>query len=213
MAYKAYLSEIAPWWTIERQEELLSGAVPGWPPGVGVFIDRLTVRQRRAHQVDALTQRTSMLRPTSRASMGKIYVASLAVLAWGETDFRAVLEATRKATLHAVSDGVTIPPGQVDADEMVQQWQAARTKSRLQGAALVGAAVSAAKRSAIAAEGVAKIKDRWPLPSSEWSTAALLAEAGVSRNTVNAHLGGRETAQARYQAALKRKASREKKNG
>lgn len=45
----------------------------------------------------------------------------------------------------------------------------------------------------------------WGLPSSEWSTAALLAEAGVSRNTINARLGTREVAQRRYQAAEKRR--------
>jgi hypothetical protein len=72
--------------------------------------------------------------------------------------------------------------------------------------AQIGARISADNKKAKAAEGIAKIKDRWPLPSKEWPTDVLLDEADVSFNTAKAHLGPRPIAQYNYQAAQKRKA-------
>jgi hypothetical protein len=94
----------------------------------------------------------------------------------------------------------------------VETWKQARAKSRLEGAAKLGGAVSAAKRKTASAAAVDKIRDRWALPSKEYPGPALLAEAGISRNTVNRVLGcNREQFQARHAAAQKRKATRERK--
>jgi hypothetical protein len=193
---------------MEKQTLLLSGFVPGWPPNVSVFEDHLDVRRRRAHNPESLEARARMLRPTTRENIGTIYVAALVVIApWGEDDFRAFLAASRKATIIAVDDGVTLPRGEIDIEEAVKAWKASRNRSHREGAQLRGAAVSAARRAAVALEGVNKIRSRWPLPSKLYPTAALLAEAGVSLNTVIKHLGRRPIAQHNYQVAQKRKAT------
>ena len=50
------------------------------------------------------------------------------------------------------------------------------------------------------------IEDRWEQPTTpETSTATLLAEVGLSRNTVNVYLGTRTAAQAAYQRREKRR--------
>jgi hypothetical protein len=89
--------------------------------------------------------------------------------------------------------------------DVVLAWR----EARLNGAAKVGARISADKKIATTKEAVWKIKDRWPLPSDEWPTRVLLKEAGLSLNTVKAHLGKRPIAQYNYQAKLKRKQRRE----
>jgi hypothetical protein len=78
-------------------------------------------------------------------------------------------------------------------------------------AAKRGGQKSASIRKAASLAGAKRIWDRWKLPSDEHKTAGLLAEAGISRNTMNAHYGcTREVAQARYQAALKLKATKDR---
>jgi hypothetical protein len=82
------------------------------------------------------------------------------------------------------------------------------TSARKFGAAKVGGRISADKRKAESAVGIAKIKDRWPRPSEEWPTSVLLKEAGISLNTAKAALGRRPIEQANYQAKLKRQKAR-----
>lgn len=193
--------------------DLLTRLVPSWPDSLQVYTDRVNARDRRSRQRPSLMDaRAEMLRPTGRKNEIVIYVASLAVLAWSEDDLREVMAAikARRAMLVSAEDGECFTENVEDA---VARWRAASTKSRLEGAAKRGGAVSAKVRGDRVSAGVEKIKDRWPLPSSEWSTAALLAEAGVSRNGANARLGGREKAQARYQAAIKRKLKRNNSDG
>ena len=58
-----------------------------------------------------------------------------------------------------------------------------------------GAAISAMNRHRRVLLGVEKIKARWPQSSSKFPTEKLLAEAGLSLNTVKKHLGSRIVAQ------------------
>jgi hypothetical protein len=203
---------------MDRQTTLLSGAVPGWPPGVGLFQDPLTTRQKRAHQPDSLVQRANMLRPTTRRDMGTIFVASLAVLAWGEEDFRDVLAATRRAKIVSVGDDLEIPRGPIDEDSVVEAWKAARKNARLRGASLKGAAISAERRKGKNDAGIDRIRERWGMPNSEWSTLELRRIAGepgkpLAYNTISARLKGREEAQRLYQIKMKRQARKAKTDG
>lgn len=200
---RRYLSEISSWWSIERQEAALGDL----PSGAIVFIDRLDTRQRRAHQSASLLQRTECLRPTKRPARDEVIrVASPDVLAWSEEDIQAVLAAVaaRGARLVAAEGS----PVEDNPAAWVAAWSAARKRSRLEGAQLRGAAVSAARRSAVALAGVNRIKARWPLPSKQHSTAALILEAGVSLNTAVKHLGRRPLAQHTRAIAEKAKATR-----
>lgn len=208
MSNRHYLSDVSPWWTEARQREVLARSPHGVSDGQ-TFYDALTTTERRAHRPESLVERASMLRPTTRRSADTIFVASLAVLAWTQEDLLVVWEriAQRGATLVSEDDQMAFSPG-TTGESLTKAWREARAKSRLEGSARRGARISGAKRRAAADEAVEKIRDRWGLPSSEVSTAELLREAGVSRNTVNARLGGRETAQRRYAAAQKRKAKR-----
>lgn len=170
---------------------------------LGNLLDSATVHrdtvgktERRAHRPASLVERGLMLSAASESPGITLSVASLAVLAWSPEDFAAVAQAVvgQGGTITAVLDGVTID-GKMSTDRALVHWIAARSRSRIEGAAKRGAANSARVRKAATDAGITLIASRWPLPSSEWSTAALLAEAGVSRNTANDRLGGRETAQ------------------
>jgi hypothetical protein len=77
MGSRIYLSDVSPWWTMEKQlaalAEVLSGAT--------VFRDDLDRRQKRGHSAKDLPKRAAMLRVTTRPVVGEtIYVASAAVL-------------------------------------------------------------------------------------------------------------------------------------
>lgn len=145
----------------------------------------------------------SLLRPTRRNNGALIHVQSLAVIADNEKDFREFITLISKRGCGLVSreEDIGIYDGKYPSKLIVALWR----EARMRGAAKIGGQISADKKKAKAAEGIAKIKDRWPLPSSEWPTAVLLEEAGVSFNTVKAHLGKRPIAQYNYQAFLKRK--------
>ena len=196
---KAYLSDISPWWTMERQEAVLADVLPG----CRVFRDVLDVRACRAHQPSSLVQRAAMLRTTTRGGSETIHVASLSVLAWGEEDMRAVLAAIQaRGSVLVSSEGY-------QGDPLIA-WHAARRQSRLEGAALKGAAVSAERRLAASKAAAKLIEDRWPLPSKTHPTVALLAECGLSLNTVKAHLGPRPIAQYKHNLKLVRRARAER---
>ncbi len=73
--------------------------------------------------------------------------------------------------------------------------------------AVRGAGKSAAKRRAATDAVIERIRLDWGKPSVEHSTDSLLKRTSapgrpLSYNTVKSRLGGRELAQARYQAAL-----------
>lgn len=152
---------------------------------------------------------SALFRPTRRQARDVLHVVSLAVIAEEEKDFREFVKSTWKigASIKSHEDGALWEPGR-SLPRAVASWKAARKT----GAAKIGASISAANRRARSADGIAKIKERWPLLSSEWSTADLLKEAGLSLNTAKAHLGKRPIAQYNYQAAQKRKERRNAKN-
>ena len=181
MTEKALVSELT-WRTLERQrEEML---------GLPVFV-----------VPDDLPQ---LFRPTTRKEPDCFHVASLGILADNEKDFRDFLAKAkkRKAELFSREDSkLYVVNG--NCETLVRLWRVARRN----GAAKIGANISADRKKAATKEAVAKIADRWPMSSDEWPTKLLLAEADISLNTAKAHLGKRPIAQYNYQAKLKRKAN------
>lgn len=214
MATKVYRSNLFAWWTPDRQDAALDKYKSGWREHKVFSDDDLTDRELRGSYQDKLTERAIMLRPSTRKTPNIVLVASLAVLAKAEADMRQLAKdlAAQGAVIESVEDVTTYNPKQTD--KLIAAWGRARTKSRLEGAAKRGGQKSASIRKAASLEGAKRIWDRWKLPSDEHKTADLLAEAGISRNTMNAHYGcSREVAQRRYQAALKRAAPRTKLAG
>lgn len=130
---------------------------------------------------------------------------SFGIIADKEKDLKdfALLCKKRGASVSSHEDAFTWLP-ENPTSLLVAMWRDARSK----GAAKIGAAISATNKKEKTAACIARIKDKWPLSSSEWPTAALLEEAGVSLNTAKAHLGRRPIAQHYYQAAQKRKEHR-----
>lgn len=148
---------------------------------------------------------SALFRPTRRNDLLEIHVLSFGILAKTEAaikDFAAQCK-KRRANVSSKEDDCRWRWNDLPAG-LVGLWRNARVK----GSAKIGARISADNKKAKAAEGIAKIKDRWPFPSNEWPTAVLLGEADVSFNTAKAHLGPRPIAQYNYQAALKRKERR-----
>ena len=148
----------------------------------------------------------SLLRPTTRKAPVNIHVVSLGVMAQTEKGFLELLTSIRKIKAHIIeAETATDYWPDCPIKNVVNAWKVARRD----GSAKIGAKRSAEVKKAKSAEAVAKIKDRWPLPSKEWSTAVLLKEAGVSLNTAKSLLGKRPIAQYNYQAAQKRKTQRQ----
>jgi len=179
MADKALISELT-WRSLKMQKD----AFPDMPH---FHIDDMHV----------------LFRKTTRNEMLHVHVLSLAIIATNEKEFRTFLEILkdRKACLHSKEECLVILGTTVSFNKMVKIWKNARRD----GAAKIGGKMSAEKKKANSSLAVAKIKDRWPLPSKEWPTKVLLKEAGVSLNTVKSLLGKRPIAQYNYQAKLKRK--------
>jgi len=218
LSKRAYISTIAPGWPVEQQEALLAECVPGWPDGVVIFRDEPDARQRQGHSLDVLSDRAGLLRKNSPRKAGEtILCATLAVLAWGKADFLTVLDAarSRRAIILPVDTGEAIGLD-TPAEDAVAAYMASRLAGSQAKSRQVGAAVSAAVRRKRADEGAERIRDRWPLPSSEWSTAELRRIAGepgapIAYNTLVDRLGPREEAQRKHQIKLKRAASRSAK--
>jgi activator of HSP90 ATPase len=208
---KVYRSNLFAWWTPERQDDTLDEYKPSWRSMKVFSDDDLNDRELRGNYQDKLTEQAIMLRASTRKVAEDILVASLAVLAKSNAHMRDLAKAlaAQGAKIESAEDATTYNPKQID--KLIAAWNRARTKSRLEGAAKRGGEASATIRKAKSLEGAKRIWDRWKLPSDEWPTKVLLAEAEITRNTMNAHYGcTREVAQARYQAALKRKATRER---
>lgn len=151
----------------------------------------------------------TMLRQSTRKEMLNVHVVSLGVIAESEKEFREFYDALRKrkARLIADEDGLKTHSLPSSPDSLLILWRAARRN----GAAKIGARISADNKKASSKEAVAKIADRWPMSSDEWPTRVLLKEADISLNTAKAHLGKRPIAQYNYQAKLKRKERRDAK--
>jgi len=146
----------------------------------------------------------SLLRKTRRTEKLVIHVMSLAVIADKEKDFRSFMKSAYDmgASIKTSEDEGAVWPTR-GMDVAVSAWRMARKE----GSGKAGGRISADRKKAKVKEAADKIKDKWPLPSKEWPTKALLEEAGVSLNAIKSVLGKRPIAQYNYQAKLKRKAN------
>jgi hypothetical protein len=136
-----------------------------------------------------------LFRPTTRKTNDRFHVDSLAVLAKKEAEFRDFLSEAKKRKIEIVSreDNKTfIVNG--NCENIVKWWKDARRN----GVAKIGAKISSDAKKAITKAAVEKIRDRWPLPSNQWPTSTLLAEADLSLNTVKSVLGPRPIVQYNY---------------
>lgn len=188
-----YMSEVSTWWTLGRQKDLLAELMPD----AKLFFDELNRRKRSSHHIGSLIERAMMLQMLTRQTEGvEIHVASLAVLAWSESDLKDVSATITRGggTLHW-HDGVP-------ASNAAAAWHLARAKTRLDSAMLRDTYVERLGRSTVYREACEAIRDRWQRPSSEWSTITLLTEVGLSRSTVNAYLGSRRQAQRIYKQRI-----------
>lgn len=213
MVPRVYLSNIAPHWPLGRQETLAAARVIGWPKEVSTFCDILRPSARKAHNPSSLIERKHMLRPTSRdTSNEKIYVASLCCLAWGVTDLTDFIAALmeRGSTLISLDQEISLSPssGAAIINRAVKEFIASKRIANDGGGYMVGAVASAKKRRMSVDEGVAKISDRWRLPSRDYPTADLLKEAGISYNTAVDRLDRRPLVQKRHEQAMRRRRSR-----
>lgn len=150
----------------------------------------------------------SLLRPTTRKEIDRLHVLSLGIIADREKDFREFLAAVKKRKCEIVSreDNQTFVVNE-NCENIVKWWKDARRN----GAAKIGARMSAEKKMQLSAEAADKIRDRWCLPSKDWPTQVLLGEAGISLNTAKKFLGRRPLEQANYQAKMKRKERHEQR--
>lgn len=212
MPDRVYLSNLSPLWKWLKQEKLLDERVPDWRDGCVVFRDDLDSAQRQAHQTDVLVGRfNALFRTTTRKRPEKLYVASLAVLAWTAEDMLACLTAAaaRMATIHVLDVDLIIGP---DADaallhKAVNAFSEARKRSTAYRTGEAGGRISGGQRAEAAKAAAERIRERWGMPSDQYPTLALLEEAGISRNTAKLYLGKREDAQREWQAVQKRRQS------
>lgn len=145
----------------------------------------------------------TMLRQSQRAEPLHIYMVSLGVAARKEEDFRDFLidVKKRKAFIHSKEECLAVAGTTFSIDKLVLVWRKARKK----GAAKIGGRISADKRKAESKIACEKIKDIWPLPSSEYTIKKCERISGIARGTIVSILGLRKIAQHNYQAKLKRK--------
>ena len=194
MTKRVYLSNISPRWTIKRQELLLRAALPDYPKGVTVFHDELDRHQRQSHLSANLVQRAEMLKKTRRKAPEDIYLAGLPPLAWTTRDLLVCLSraVSRMATIHVLEPPLLIGPD-AGADVMLKAAEAFEEsrKASQERRGVPGAKVSAERRIEAARAKAAAIRERWRLPIDQYPTAALLAEANISRNTAIFYLGPR----------------------
>jgi hypothetical protein len=143
-----------------QQKLVLSTVIADWEQ-VAVFQDQLDRRDRRNKDASSLPDRANMLRPTSRKEPDRIHVASLAVLAWDEDDFTALVGTVvaRGGVIISVDDEFTVSAATLT--QAVAMWKMARKRSRTIGVQLKGARISADKKRAVAAAGVERIKQYW----------------------------------------------------
>ena len=179
------MSQAHAWWTLDKQRAALANSLPG----ARVYVDELHPRDRQGHSVAALGQRKVMLRTTTRKAPLTIDVASLAVLGWKEDDVREVLETimAREWTLVSMDDRATFAGSDLCVPSALKLWQAAKTKSRLEGAAKRGGDVTKERKEAETAAKIEPHRHLWGHPG--YTADEVIKLSGVSRNTWNKHMG------------------------
>lgn len=206
MTVKIYKSNLS-WRSETYQDNLLMPVIPNWSK-YSFYVDELAESHRKKGGEKYMAQRAALLRPTSRPSLGDIYVASLAVLSKDEDDFTAFMESLKdgKARLISVEDQFEWS-FKAPIKEAVHAWRAAKLKAQ-EGAAKIGGRISADNRKKKTLKAIERIKEFWPLSSDTYPTKDLLEDAGISLNTAKKHLGSRIVAQHNHRAAEKRKEKR-----
>ena len=227
MTARAYLSTLSPRWPIARQEAEHAAKTPGWPD-VPTYVDKLSARQRMAHQPRDLKERASLLRPTGRGEGNDlICVASLAVLAAGAEDFMAVCaDASARHSSIVDHESETVISWAADAIALSAALAAfldsRRRHDRKGGGGKPGSAASAAKRVADAQRRAELIREDWG--KRELRTAELLIRAGrtakgrqdvtpMSYVTAKALLGARPAAQKKAEVDAYREQKRREATG
>lgn len=159
-----------------------------------------SLQSQRAHSGDMPVfilpdDLSQLFRQTTRKIEDRYHVASLAILAAKEKDFREFLAQAKKRKAQIISreDNQTFVVNG-NCENLVKWWKDARRN----GAAKIGARISADNKKAATKEAIDKIRDRWPMPSKQWPTRILIDEAGKSLNTVKSILGPRPIAQYNY---------------
>jgi hypothetical protein len=192
---KAYLSNASKVWPIRRQEELMRAAVPGWPKGCDVSRDILDSQQLMAHRPESLRQLNRLLKPSSFQRPDTILVAAFPVLGWTADDLvkRLAAAAARGFTVRALDIGMEIGPDANAAalQRAMEAFEVARQRVRDAKRGQTGGRLSGERRRAAAAEKVQPYAKLWRDPKETRTDAEIAALAGVSVNTVKAHLGPR----------------------
>jgi hypothetical protein len=212
VADKAYISNIAHGWSIERQLTMLASSVVGWP--IPVYRDEIKRNALTARDPDALEQRGDLLRPTARRSVDTIHVVSLGVLAWRVDDFARVIEAlaSRKTVITEHHTGLTFDLRQEDERrQIVERFPISRREGSRQKGRLIGAKASAEKRNAASKAAAEAIKDRWGAPGH--TASQLVVESGYTYHTMVRWLGKWEPARRRRERNAKRAAAKGLTNG
>jgi hypothetical protein len=139
-------------------------------------------------------------------------VASLAVLAWTLADLLEclTLAQSRGSTVHVLDTGLVLTPD--SGPSALHQATKDFATGRKSSIAMAGGEVSGRLRAEAARAKAMTIEAEWKLPSEEYPTLALLAKAGISRNTANLYLGKRPYVQRIHEATRKRRVRREIKN-
>lgn len=201
---RAYASNIAAAWPIERQAELLAGRGE-------LYRDVLPRREIKQRRPVALVERADMLRPTARRTSETIHVASLVCLAWDAVDLMDVFAkaAARHATVVALDTGQEIPPtGDVSVyKDAVEAFAAGKRRARTAAGRERGWKVAAENKRKETEVRLKLIADDWGKPEREVGTKELLVRAGrggrpMAYTTAIRYLGSRLKAQRAYAAKL-----------
>lgn len=203
MLQKVYMSNISPHWTEPKQQATLASVLIGEH---SLYTDTLPPAMRMGRDPASLAERASMLRPTAKARGEIINVASLAVLAWSPQDLTRVFSAAaeRGATVLAHDINLAIPPNAEMSIVHTALEELARSRRRAQTelGRFAGGKISGHLRGEASRVACDKIAARWALPTKEYPTDDLLAEAGVSRNTATKYLDRRPEAQRKHRLGI-----------
>ena len=209
MAKRAYLSNVTAIWPLPKQREMMA-ALPNWPDGYVIFEDEIDVRARRRKNPAVLAKRNEMLRVTTRPRGGEeVVVAALPVFAMSIEDMMhsLTLAGMRGAAVRFLNEGVTVEPG--SGAEALHQIASAFSAAKFEGRTQVAGQISGAKKEAAAREKAEKVRLVYGDPS--WPMSRLAEASGLSRNTLEKHLGKHREARVKWSANAKRATARAKK--
>jgi hypothetical protein len=196
MATRTYTSTVTAFWTVQRQEELLRAALPGWPVECVPFHDEVDPRYRRQKNPAVLVRRNELLRTTTRPGKSEmIVVPALAVFAMSIDDMlhALTLAGARGATVRFLHEGLTVTPisGAATLHEITKVFVQARFETRASSAGRI----SGDKKHAAALEKFKAVKAYYGDPN--WTMARLEQASGLSRNTIIGCAGGMTLLEAR----------------